>query len=68
MDYNKTHFHFLEEDCINEFGNENGKKIYDLSCTRLSSTLEKADYRKNDIIKEHYWNMVIQEKLHIIIH
>jgi len=54
MDYKKTNFPFLEEDCINEFGDENGKIINALSKTRLSTMLESADYRNNYVIKEHY--------------
>jgi hypothetical protein len=54
MDYKKTHFPFFKEDCINEFGNEKGIKIYDQSSKLFTSMLEKADYRNNLNIKTHF--------------
>lgn len=53
MDYKNTHLNFLEEDCQSEFGQENGIKIYNQTCTLLTSMLESADYRNNESIKTH---------------
>ncbi|MDR1893429.1 MAG: L-2-amino-thiazoline-4-carboxylic acid hydrolase [Spirochaetales bacterium] len=53
MDYRNTRISFLKEDCINEFGQEAGAKIYNQSCELLTSMLAKADYRNNESIKEH---------------
>lgn len=53
MDYTNTYFAFLQEDCISEFGNEKGTKIYNQACERLNSMLENADYRNNESIKIH---------------
>lgn len=53
MDYKNTHFTFLQEDCISEFGQDEGTKIYNQSCELYSSMLENADYRNNESIKIH---------------
>lgn len=53
MDYKETYFTFLQEDCISEFGQETGIKIYHRACERLATMLENADYRNNKGIKEH---------------
>ena len=53
MNYKNTHFPFLQEDCITEFGQETGTEIYSQACERLTSMLENADYRNNESIKEH---------------
>jgi len=53
MDYKNTRFSFLQDDCISEFGQENGTKIYNQACQLLTSMLDNADYRNNESIKEH---------------
>ena len=53
MDYKNTHLDFLQEDCIDEFGQEKGVKIYNQACELYTSMLEEADYRNNDSIKTH---------------
>ena len=54
MDYENTYFPFMKDDCIKEFGNENGQKIYDESCKCFTLLMEKADCRNNKSIKEHF--------------
>ena len=53
MDYRHTKIPFLQEDCINEFGQETGTKIYELSCELFASMAAEADFRNNKSIKEH---------------
>lgn len=53
MDYKNTHFAFLQEDCISEFGQDAGIKIYNQACERFTAMLENANYRNNESIKEH---------------
>lgn len=53
MDYKNTHFDFLQADCISEFGQEKGTKIYIEACEKLTFMLENADYRNNEGIKQH---------------
>lgn len=53
MDYKSTYFAFLQEDCIREFGQYDGTKIYNQACECLTSMLKNADYRNNKGIKEH---------------
>lgn len=53
MDYKNTHLNFLQDDCISEFGQENGIKIYNQACELLTSMLADADYRSNESIKTH---------------
>jgi hypothetical protein len=52
--YKNTHFPFLGEDCLDEFGDDKGKKIYEAACLRLNSMLENADYKNNRSIKIHF--------------
>lgn len=42
MDYKNTHLDFLQEDCIDEFGQEKGVKIYNQACELYTSMLEEA--------------------------
>ncbi len=53
MDYSKTHFVFFKEDCLNEFGREDGARIYNQACERYTSMLMNADYRNNKSIEIH---------------
>lgn len=53
MNYKNTRFAFLYDDCISEFGQEAGTKIYNQACARLASMLENADYRNRASIKKH---------------
>lgn len=53
MDYSKTYFPFLHEDCLREFGQAAGAELYRQSCERLGSMLQGADYRNNKGIKDH---------------
>ena len=53
MDYTKTKFPFLKEDCINEFENEKGNAIYNHSNKRLEEFLKEKDYVENSTIRKH---------------
>ncbi len=53
MEYAKTYFPFLEEDCIRTFGEDTGTNIYSLACERFAAMLKTADYRNNKSIKQH---------------
>ncbi|GHV70859.1 hypothetical protein AGMMS49928_20290 [Spirochaetia bacterium] len=53
MDYKNTRLAFLQEDCISEFGQETGTKIFNRSCELLTSMFADADYQNNESIKEH---------------
>ena len=53
MRINETPFAFLPDDCIREFGEEKGRKIY-LEADDIFSKLEaEADYKDNEAIRNH---------------
>ncbi|MCL2180710.1 MAG: L-2-amino-thiazoline-4-carboxylic acid hydrolase [Treponema sp.] len=53
MDYKNTNLFFLQEDCVNIFGEDKGNKIFIRSEELLDSMLAKADFKNNDSIKNH---------------
>lgn len=53
MNYTKTSLFFIQDDCRNIFGQENGTKIYNQACEYFLSMLADADYRNNKSIKTH---------------
>lgn len=48
-----TQLYFLEGDCIERFGEENGRLIFSLTQGIYSILCEKADSRGSDAIKKH---------------
>ncbi|MBD5492723.1 MAG: L-2-amino-thiazoline-4-carboxylic acid hydrolase [Lachnospiraceae bacterium] len=50
---NETTLLFLENDCIQQFGNEKGITIFQRAETIYQDLLHKADYRKSDAIQNH---------------
>ena len=53
MDYKETNLFFLQEDCINFFGEDRGNSIFTKSEELLNSMLAEADFRNNDSIQDH---------------
>ena len=53
MRINETPFAFLLDDCIREFGEEKGRKIYREADDIFSGLEAEADYKDNDAIREH---------------
>ena len=53
MRINETPFAFLFDDCIGEFGEEKGRKIYQEADDIFSGLEAEADYKDNDAIREH---------------
>ena len=49
----ETPFVFLLDDCIREFGEEKGRKIYQEADDIFSGLEAEADYKDNDAIREH---------------
>ncbi|MCL2115799.1 MAG: hypothetical protein FWH29_06225 [Methanobrevibacter sp.] len=54
MNYDKTKFHFLKKDCINEFGIEKGNIIYNHSSECFENLLKENDYINNLKIRKHF--------------
>ncbi len=59
MTIDKTALSFLQEDCIQEFGEQEGTEIFQQTAEQYRELLEQADYRGSDVIKEH-----LQQKLY----
>lgn len=53
MRINETPFVFLFDDCIREFGEEKGRKIYQETDDIFSELEAEADYKDNAVIREH---------------
>ena len=53
MRISETPFVFLLDDCIREFGEEKGRKIYQEADEIFSGLEAEADYKDNDAIREH---------------
>ena len=53
MRISETPFVFLLDDCIREFGEEKGRKIYQEADDIFSGLEAEADYKDNDAIREH---------------
>lgn len=53
MKINETTFPFLEKDCIQTFGYEEGTAIFQQAEIIYQELLCKADYRKSDAIQNH---------------
>lgn len=53
MRINETPFAFLLDDCIREFGEEKGRKIYQEADDIFSSLEAGTDYKDNNAIREH---------------
>lgn len=53
MNYEKTKFYFLKEDCLTEFGYEKGNEIYTHSNNILEDILKENDYIENKKIRKH---------------
>ena len=52
-EFENTNLPFLEKDCIETFGEEQGKKVFDKTIEIYRELTRKADYRNNDAIKYH---------------
>ena len=53
MRISETPFVFLLDDCFREFGEEDGRKIYQEADDIFSGLEAEADYKDNDAIREH---------------
>ena len=52
-EFENTNLPFLEKDCIEFFGKEQGKKIFGKTLEIYRELTRKADYRNNETIKYH---------------
>ena len=53
MRISETPFAFLLDDCIREFGEEAGRKIYREADDVFSKLEAESDYKDNEAIREH---------------
>ena len=53
MNFSKTQFPYFYEESIKRFGQEKGKLIYDIACTKLAEMRKDADYRNSSAIQKH---------------
>ena len=53
MKLNETTLSFLEVDCIQQFGKEKGKLIFEQAEKIFQELLNNADYRNNAAIQNH---------------
>ena len=53
MRISETPFAFLLDDCIREFGEEAGRKIYQEADDVFSKLEAESDYKGNEAIREH---------------
>lgn len=52
-EFNDTSLPFLEKDCIEIYGMDIGKKIFDTSLEIYKDLISKADYRNSERVKYH---------------
>ena len=52
-EFENTNLPFLEQDCIETFGKECGKKIFGKTLEIYRELTRKADYRNNEAIRCH---------------
>ena len=52
-EFENTNLPFLEQDCIETFGKERGKKIFGKTLEIYRELTRKADYRNNEAIRCH---------------
>ena len=52
-EFENTNLPFLEKDCIETFGEEQGKKVFDKTIEIYRELTGKADYRNNQAIRYH---------------
>ena len=52
-EFENTNLPFLEQGCIETFGNERGKKIFGKTLEIYRELTRKADYRNNEAIRNH---------------
>ena len=52
-EFENTNLPFLEQDCIETFGKEQGKKVFDKTIEIYRELTGKADYRNNQAIRYH---------------
>ena len=53
MKISETPFAFLLDDCVREFGEEDGRKIYQEADDVFSNLEAESDYKGNEAIREH---------------
>ncbi|OPJ64026.1 L-2-amino-thiazoline-4-carboxylic acid hydrolase [Clostridium oryzae] len=53
MSFSETRFHFFYDECIRQFGAEQGKRIFEIADRKLAEMKNEADYRNSKAIKEH---------------
>lgn len=53
MKLSETTLSFLEMDCIQQFGQESGKLIFEQAENIYQGLLNNADYRNNPVIQNH---------------
>lgn len=53
MKINETTLHFLENDCVQQFGNEKGTAIFKWTETTYQELLDKADDHNSTAIRNH---------------
>lgn len=59
MSFKGTQFYFLYDECINQFGDEQGNKIFELADRKLVEMKKEADYRNSKAIKKHLDNNLL---------
>jgi L-2-amino-thiazoline-4-carboxylic acid hydrolase len=58
---NKSLLSFIKKDCIVEFGNEKGMKIYIDTSVMLTELLENADFRNSKAVEKHMRYCILPE-------
>lgn len=53
MEFDKTEFPFFHDECIEQFGDEKGKKIFEIANKRLLEMKKEVNYRNSKAIKKH---------------
>ena len=53
MRISETPFAFLLDDCFREFGEEDGRKVYQVADDIFSKLEAESDYKGNEAIREH---------------
>ena len=53
MRISETPFAFLLDDCVREFGEEDGRKVYQEADDVFSKLEAESDYKDNEAIREH---------------
>lgn len=59
MDYKETHFDFLYDDLLGEYGEKQAKLLYSVMCQKYTDLCEWERKRENDQINEHIFKRIL---------